>query len=226
MILLEDLRIRRHPRARRLSLSVDLRRGDIVLTWPRSAPEKAARTFVAAQQGWIVRQRARLADIPPPSPLFYDGALITVAGRQLTIRHTNGRGVTRIEEDTLIVHGAIDHLSRRVANIVKAEALRIFTQLAGEKAARIGQQIRNIRVADPRSRWGSCTSNGRLMFSWRAALAPLPVIDYLAAHEVAHLRHMNHGPAFWALCESLLAYGTIAAAESWIKTEGSALLRD
>ncbi len=160
---------------------------------------------------------------PTPVPLV-DGAIIPIDGRPHRIRHMPGaRRGAWVEADELRVSGAPEFLRRRVLDFLRAEARRRLIVLVAEKAARIEAVPRRLAVKDTRSRWGSCASDGSLAFSWRLVMAPDFVQDYVAAHEVAHLRHMNHGKRFWALVERLTPH--TEAAIAWLHEDGSRLLR-
>jgi predicted metal-dependent hydrolase len=104
---------------------------------------------------------------------------------------------------------------------LKKEARADLERLSRMHASSIGATIRSISMKDTRSRWGSCSTEGNLSFSWRIVMAPPQVIDYLAAHEVAHLKEMNHGPHFWALCRKLCPQ--MEEAKAWLKRHGSQL---
>jgi predicted metal-dependent hydrolase len=212
--------LRRHPRARRVSLRADARSGDIVLVLPRRAALNTALGFARSQAGWI---RARLAQVPPPMP-FADGATLEMMGAHLTIRHDPAvRGPAVRDGDILRVGGRPEFVARRVRDFLRGEALRLFAGLATDKALSIGRKIAALRVADTRSRWGSCARGGKLSFSWRLVLAPAHVVDYVVAHEVAHLAHHDHGPAFWLLVDRLTPHR--AAAQPWLRRNGIRLLR-
>ena len=135
------------------------------------------------------------------------------------------RGISKVEsrggEQVLLIGGAPEHLGRRLADFLKKQAREDLERAVSRHAGTLGTRASAIRVKDTRSRWGSCTSDGRLSFSWRIAMAPDFVLDYLAAHEVAHLQEMNHSPKFWALCKRLCP--ETERAKSWLKKNGSAL---
>lgn len=215
---IEGVKVVPNMRARRLALRLDQRRGDIVLTWPRRCSLQAAQRFVRENRNWIAEQRAKL----PPIRQFEHGMRLRIAGEYYTISHKEGRGLTRLEGTRLIVHGDIAHLNRRVRDFLRAEAHRVMSALADKKAAKIGLRPSSVRILDPKSRWGSCGPDGKLMFSWRLLLAPYAVMDYLVAHEVAHRKQMNHGPKFWALCATLTK--DVPAARDWLNTHGQELM--
>jgi predicted metal-dependent hydrolase len=169
---------------------------------------------------WVA---ARLAALPQPAP-FADGATVLIDGAPHPIRHAPGaRGGAWVEAGALHVSGDPAFLPRRVADFLRAEARRRFAAQALAKAAQAGLAVRRVTVKDTRTRWGSCSTDGVLMFCWRLLMAPPFVQDYVVAHEVAHLRHMNHGPSFWALADALSPHR--AAASAWLGREGAALLR-
>jgi predicted metal-dependent hydrolase len=211
---------RRSSRARRVSLRIDPREGAVVVTLPPRAGRTAGMALLMDHAAWVADRLAAL----PGAIAFADGAVVPLHGRQRRIRHVvAARGTVWIDADTIHVAGRPEFLPRRVADFFRAEARRAFAALVIEKAALAGVKPRRLTVKDTRSRWGSCASNGNLAFSWRLVMAPPFVQDYVAAHEVAHLRHMNHGPRFWAVVE-LLTPHTQAACE-WLRLEGPRLLR-
>ncbi len=197
-----------------MSLRVDARAGDVVLTWPlksRLSVEKALR-FIDQHRGWIATQRSNTTARKP----FAAGSIVPVAGIDYTIEHRPGRGATRFEDDKIIVHGQPEHINRRVRDFLKEEAARVLQQLSNHKGADIDLPPVAVRILDPKSRWGSCGPDGKIMYSWRLLLAPPAVMDYVVAHEVAHRVHMNHGRRFWALCADLAA-GEVKICRQWLR---------
>ena len=187
---------------------------------PNRASEAAAARFVASHAGWVMRQLARL----PAAVPFADGAVVPVMGRDITLRHLPGSRLgVRLEGDALLVSGHAEHLSRRVRDFLKALARREFAARAQAIAARIERRPARVAVRDATSRWGSCTAAGALSFSWRLILAPVWVLDYVVAHEVAHLVHLDHSPRFWKLVGELTP--DAARARAWLARHGPALHR-
>ena len=139
------------------------------------------------------------------------------------IRHApGGRGATHVADGpAIVVAGAPEHLRRRVVDFLKREAKRDLEPAVMGYAARLGVTVKAIRLRDQTSRWGSCSATGHLSFSWRLVMAPPFVLDYLAAHEVAHLREMNHSRRFWRLVESICP--ATEAARAWLSAQGGAL---
>jgi predicted metal-dependent hydrolase len=196
---IEGLRVRQHPRARRLALRVDTKTGEVVLVWPKRTSEKSVRRFIAESQAWIEKHRRQAPQKKP----FVHLSKVNFCGTEYTIHHQTSRGLTRFEGENLIVHGDEAHISRRVGDFLKAEALRVLTEITHKKSDFLGLKPVTVRVRDPRSRWGSCGNDSGIMYSWRLVMAPPEVMDYVVAHEVAHRVHMNHGRKFWQLCSDM-----------------------
>jgi len=212
--------IRVSPRARRLALRVDAAARGIELVLPRRVPNDVAIGFVARRRGWIA---ARVAAMPPPTRLA-DGATVPVFGVPHRIRRVAEAQAAPVTIDggEIRVRGDPAHLPRRVVDHLKALARRDFAARARALAARLGRSVTRVGVRDPKSRWGSCSSKGALSFSWRLVLAPEPVIDYVVAHEVAHLVEMNHGPRFWRVVAGLCPDS--AGPRAWLKRHRLELL--
>jgi len=211
---------RRSTRARRVSLRIDPRGGAVVVTLPPRAGRTAGMALLMNHAEWVT---ARLAALPG-AIAFADGAVLPLHGVDHRIRHLpEMRGLITVENREILVCGEAAFLHRRVADFFRAEARRRFTDLVHRKAERASLAPRRVTVKDTRSRWGSCTANRDIAFSWRLVMAPPHVQDYVAAHEVAHLRHMNHGPRFWALVAELTPH--TEGAMAWLRVHGPRLLR-
>jgi predicted metal-dependent hydrolase len=143
----------------------------------------------------------------------------------LIVHEPGTRGTVKVVRDEagpmLVVHGERPHLPRRIADFLKREAKRRIEVLVEKHTTAIGKRAKAIRYRDTTSRWGSCTADGTLSFSWRIMMAPSAVINYLVAHEVAHLKQMNHGPKFWKLCTELCP--DTEECRAWLKRNGAAL---
>jgi predicted metal-dependent hydrolase len=214
------IEFRRSARAGRLSLRVDNARQRVVLVAPASVAKRHAMDFLIRHEGWI---NARVAQLPVVQP-FQDGATIPILGVPHTIRGEPAklRGLVTLGAGIVTVPGAPEHVGRKLKDFLKKEAKREIAELARAKSAAVGRPVKGLTLRDTRSRWGSCSASGRLAFSWRLYLAPDWVLDYVVAHEVAHLKEMNHGPRFWALCASLTETDP-KAARAWLKQHGGAL---
>ena len=211
---------RRSQRARRVSLRIDPRGGAVVVTLPPRAGRTAGVALLMNHASWVAE---RLAALPGAIP-FAPGSFVPLHGTDHRIRHVpSGVGGVWVERGEIRVSGDADFLSRRVGDFFRAEARRRMCMLVGAKSAAADLRPLRITVKDTRSRWGSCAANGCLAFSWRLVMAPRFVQDYVAAHEVAHLRHMNHGPRFWTLVRELTPH--TEAAMEWLRTQGPRLLR-
>ncbi len=192
----------------------------MVVTLPLRASRRAGLALLKAHAGWVSDRLAAL----PTAVAFVDGAAVPIAGVPHTIRHcADAKGGAWLADGALHVSGAPEFLARRVADFLRAEARRRLSALAVHKAAEADLTISRLSIKDTRTRWGSCAADGSLAFCWRLVMAPDFVQDYVTAHEVAHLRHMNHGPRFWALVNQLTPHTRQSIA--WLHEDGAALLR-
>jgi predicted metal-dependent hydrolase len=224
-----EITLKRHPRARRYTLRVLERSREVVMTIPPRGSLREARDFAERNAGWIA---ARVKRIPTPIALT-PGTTIPVRGVPHLIAHRpKARGSTWFEtgEDgtpLLCVSGDAQHVPRRVRDFLKREAKRELTAATRRHAEALGVAIERIGVRDTTSRWGSCSRDmghaHSLSYSWRLILAPPLVLDYLAAHEVAHCRELNHSARFWRLVDQLTPERR--RAEAWLKTHGNSLHR-
>ncbi len=216
--------LRRRPTARRLTLRVSSATGEVVMTLPARTSLATAQTFALGHGGWIAARLARM----PVRVAFAVGSILPLRGIDHRIVHRGETGgLTRIEsqdgEAVISVACALPHLPRRVADFLEREARRDLAEAVRLYTEKLGQAPKRITVRDTRSRWGSCTARGELNFSWRLILAPPLVLDYLVAHEMAHLREMNHSARFWTLVGSLCPH--VEEAERWLKRNGAGLHR-
>lgn len=210
------VRWRRSTRARRLSLRVSRLDGVVTLTLPTRASKASALAFLNERADWL---RQTLDGIEGPLPVTL-GLHLPVEGVILTL----APGATRhaaIEGATLLVPAA--RPAAAALAFLRNRARERLTQRVAHHAQALGRPAGTLTLRDTRSRWGSCTAKGDLMFNWRLILAPPPVLDYVAAHEVAHLAQMNHSPAFWA--EVARLFPAHLEARRWLKTQGTHLHR-
>lgn len=215
-----QVRWRRSARARRVSLRIDARSASVVVTLPPRAGRRQGMTLLSVHAAWVAERLAALAPHLPLAP----GVELSLGGVPHAIRHSpEARDGAWLEPGAIVVAGEPALLAARVGDFLKAEARRRITVLAHGHAAQLGVKVRGIRLKDTRSRWGSCAPDGTLAFSWRLVMAPDWVLDYVVAHEVAHLKELNHAPGFWALLAGLTPHRATAVA--WLKKYGPGLLR-
>jgi predicted metal-dependent hydrolase len=212
--------IRVSPRARRVGLRIDAAERKVEVILPRGVAVKTGLRFLEAKRDWVA---ARLEALPQPVP-FVEGALVPVLGVVHRIRRELDLAAppVRIVDGEILVRGDPAHLARRVRDHLIAAARAEIAPRARRIAAQIGRDVARINLRDTRSRWGSCSAQGSLSFSWRLIFAPEPVLDYVVAHEVSHLVEMNHGPRFWQLVASLVPDS--AGPRAWLKRHRTRLL--
>jgi predicted metal-dependent hydrolase len=207
--------------ARRMRLRLDDSAALLKLTHPRHVRAAAALEWAASQKQWVARQ---LAQALPPLP-FEPGGVIPVEGRDVTLHWDESEHrCPRMENGRIVCGGPRQGFERRIAQFLRRLALQTLSAETAEAAGRAGLRAAAVSVGDARTRWGSCSSNGSLRYNWRLILAPVDARRYVVAHEVAHLRHLDHGPRFKAL-ESELFDGDEAAAQRLLRSEGPRLRR-
>lgn len=212
------LTLRRSARAKRLSLRISQLDGRVTLTLPKRVSEREALAFASEKAGWIRKHLDERGDDVVVGP----GAHLPIGGQMHRVEAGDGRRV-RFEGGRVFVPGAQDRIGARLGRHLKEIARARLAEASDHFAAKLGMPYAAITLRDTRSRWGSCTSQGRLMYSWRLILAPPPVLDYVAAHEVAHLAQMNHSPAFWAEVERI--HGPYKEPRDWLRRQGGDLHR-
>jgi len=212
------IRLRRSARARRLSLRVSRLDGRVTLTLPLRTPRREAIAFAREKAEWV---RAHLAQ-QRPKVVATLGATIPVEGQLLQIVEGRRTGLEPAQ-NRIAVSPRCRSVPAAVGGVLKAAARDRLTAASDRYAAALSRAYTRISLRDTRSRWGSCTSSGALMYSWRLILAPPEVLDYVAAHEVAHLAEMNHGPNFWAAVATLCP--DFAAHRLWLRHNGEELHR-
>ncbi len=220
-----SIRLRRHRRARRYTLRIHPSDREAILTMPPRGTLVDAKDFAQRHGAWIA---ARLGRLPKAAP-FHPGTLVPLRGVSHKIVHRAGvRGTVWTEtrdsgERIICVAGEPEHIDRRVHDFLKREARRDLQKASQHYAETLGVKVKRISIRDQSSRWGSCTSAGSLSFSWRLILAPGYVLDYLAAHEVAHLVEMNHSARFWKVVAKICPL--TERAKGWLDTHGNDLHR-
>lgn len=215
-----EVHLKRSSRSRRFSLRVSRLDGKVTLSMPLRAREGEALAFLRGHEGWLRETLATMpgADLQP----VRIGTRVAVEGRELLLAPGTGRGI-RVEGDQLLVPGDPAAAGARLAAWLKVLARDRLARASSHYAGLIGRPYATLALRDTRSRWGSCSPDGRLMYSWRLIMAPPAVLDYVAAHEVAHLIELNHSPAYWAvvgrICPGWQAH------RAWLHDQGRGLHR-
>lgn len=218
----QPVRLSVNPRARRISIRIDGRAGEAVLVAPSERRLAQAVAFARTKAGWIAeRLTAR-----PEREALAPGATVPVFGRPARLVSTGGAGAARLTEDAdgpvIASGGEGEAFARRVENLLKRVARETLVERTEVHRAALGQKPVKVSIGDPKSRWGSCSPHRRtIRYSWRVVMAPPDVIDYLAAHEVAHLVHADHSPAYWSVVERLI--GDHRPLRKWLREHGPAL---
>ncbi|MEL7117432.1 MAG: SprT family zinc-dependent metalloprotease [Pseudomonadota bacterium] len=213
-----EITLRRSARARRISLRVSSLDGRVTLSLPKRTSEQEALDFAASKEDWIRKHLSQHA----ASLTVGFGTVLPIEGADVTVRAGAVRSARR-EAGDLLVPPSEDMVAARVKAYLKLLARERLTRHATRYAKAVDRPLGRITLRDTRSRWGSCTSEGNLMFSWRLILAPPDVLDYVAAHEVAHLVEMNHSPAYWQVVAQI--YPDYAAERAWLRKNGTTLHR-
>ncbi len=209
--------LRRSKRAKRLSLRISSLDGRITITGPHFVPDPTFQDFFDSKASWIFDNHKNIARVQVQA-----NADIPVLGRAHVIRHSDLRRITAANGEILIPLKSTA-IGAQVKGFLKSLARERLAQASDRYAERIGQSYAGLRLRDTRSRWGSCTSEGYLMYSWRLVMAPPDVLNYVAAHEVAHLLEMNHSAAFWSLVRDI--YGDYDEQRDWLRKSGNQLHR-
>ncbi|MBL8692225.1 MAG: M48 family metallopeptidase [Rhodospirillaceae bacterium] len=206
--------------ARRVSLRVDAPTGVVLLVVPKRASLTRAADFAEKNRKWI---DSKLKSLPPPVP-FADGIDVPVGGQSHRIRHRpEMRGTVWREGNEIHIAGKVEHLPRRLTDWLKAEARREISALVDRHAEVVGRRPARVTLRDTTTRWGSCSPTGRIAFCWRLILAPREVMDYVVAHEMAHLVELNHGVRFWRLVRKLVP--DVDTPRRWLSDHGIRLHR-
>lgn len=210
--------IRISPRARRISIRISAAKDKVAMTLPKRTALESGLRFLHTKADWIMTHiqadyTIRLAD----------GVTISVLGKDYTIHNAQGRGITHLDEENnrLMVYGAPEFTERRVKDFLEKLLLETCVHKSAAMAGKIDRKISRVRVMEAGSRWGSCTSKAVLSFNRLLIFAPLVVLDYIIAHEVAHLKEMNHSTRFWQVTENL--YPAVDTARQWLRRYGHSL---
>ncbi|MFQ3183885.1 MAG: putative metal-dependent hydrolase [Alteromonas macleodii] len=213
-----EVQLRRSTQARRLSLRISRLDGRATLTLPHRVPEREGIAFLRDREEWL---RMHLDAIEPEVQVLIGGSVL-FRGAELSLVAGDVKRA-RLVDNALVLPDDPEKTGKRVAAFLKLQARDVLADASDRYSRALGVSYRRISLRDTRSRWGSCSSAGDLMYSWRLIMAPPEVLDYVAAHEVAHLKHMDHSPRFWAAVE--LLYPKHKACRTWLRTHGGALHR-
>lgn len=219
----DHVRVKHSARARRLALRLDPKERVINLVVPKGVPLQRAQDFAKYHETWIAKA---LMELPPAVPFAHDRTLpVLGADRLIVVEQDSNRKMTDIAlaPAHLLVRTNRDDPASRIERFLRNLAREKLGEMAHAKAVDINKKISSIRIGDTKSRWGSCSEDGSLAFSWRLIFAPALAMDYVVAHEVAHLVHLHHQKSFWNLCRDLSI--DFVEGEYWMRNHGHELMR-
>jgi predicted metal-dependent hydrolase len=217
-----SIALKRSKRAKRMTLRMTREGDSAVMTLPLRVSRAEAQSFAERSSTWLENQLRK----QPDKVEVADGASLTLRGETYTLAFTGrARGTVICDEasKTISIPGIAPHQKRRLVDWLKQQAQLDLQTASRGYAEKMGARFSSIHVRDQKSRWGSCTSDGKLSYSWRLIMAPPHVLDYVAAHEVAHLLQMNHSPRFWRLVLTHCKH--TKSAKDWLKKNGQTLHR-
>lgn len=202
-----------------MKLRYDATTDSAVVTMPNRSSEWAALKFAKQNLLWLLEQR----QTTEPQKFLLPGYIIPYMGEDHIIFHrTDQAGRVHIENNEILVGGLLHGFSVRIENHLKKQARSTIEPLADHMATKISKRFKRIQIRDTKSRWGSCSSAGNLSFSWRLIMTPPVILEYVVAHEVAHLQEMNHSASFWDVVNDLV--DDAKTSRKWLKTEGQKLM--
>ncbi|MBL4603505.1 MAG: M48 family metallopeptidase [Emcibacteraceae bacterium] len=214
-----SLVFKRHKRAKRLKLRYDATHDQAIITMPPRSSEREATKFANKHISWLNKQRS----MAPTRIYLLPGYTIPFKGINRLIIHTpDNNGRIKINDNEIIVGGTLEGFSVRLENYLKKMARADIEPIANTMANRTAKTFKRIQIRDTKSRWGSCSSSGNLSFSWRLIMTPPEILEYVVAHEIAHLTEMNHSRAFWQVVDTIIDHATVS--RKWIKNQGQHLM--
>jgi predicted metal-dependent hydrolase len=211
------IQIKKNRTSRRLIVRYKPLQKSLSLTLPQATSVRQGLHFINEKREWILHQVMQYSS----SNSFSDGQTIPVLGKNIRLEHVGGRGIVTEQDGVLKVHGDIEFMARRVQKYIVQKLKLEIIALAESFSKKLGTKVGNITLRDTSSRWGSCSSDGNLSFSWRLAFAPYEVMEYVVAHEVAHIREHNHSADFWALVVQICP--EFKTSQSWLREHGKSL---
>ncbi|WP_068168387.1 M48 family metallopeptidase [Neokomagataea thailandica] len=224
MVPVPSVQLRPSKRARRITLRADPTSGCVIAAYPAHLTQQYVRSFIRQHEDWINKANASL----PAPPFLGDGGSVLLNGVPTPIYHAPmARQGCVLTSNGLQVSGHSEHVESRVQRFLRALANKNLPVLLQEEAQRMNAHVIKIDIRNVRSRWGSCTRAGRIMLSWRLIMCPPTVQSYIMVHELSHLTHFDHSPAFWGHVDHFFSKGCSGrlAAERWLRQNGPALLR-
>ena len=208
--------IKTSKQAKRISVRINPSKNSLTLTLPRRASVEKGLQFLVSKETWLKNNLVKHETIK-----LEHGTKIPILGKEYIIKNLQGRGITRIENEEIIVYGMPQFTNRRIKEFLQKELFIQCQKRAVFMAENIARKVKAVKINSANSRWGSCTTQGVLTFNWLLIFAPSEILDYIIAHEVAHLQEMNHSDKFWQVVKRL--YPEIATAKKWLKTNGHKL---
>ena len=213
-----DVHLRRSVRARKFTLRVSSLDGKVSLSTPHFAKAYQINAFLKEKEPWL---RQRLSEVQLSVKVTF-GTVLPFIGREILVKRHVGRSV-KLSDDKILVPEKSRKPAVQVEVFLKQYAHQLLSKRATRYAEKLGSSYSKLSLRDTRSRWGSCSDQGALMFSWRLIMTPTKVLNYVAAHEVAHLRHMDHSHHFWTEVENL--FGDYKKQQRWLRENGPKLHR-
>ena len=216
--------VKKHATARRLIIRYQPLKKCVSLTLPKRVKLAQGLAFVQSKHEWIASQIAKFSpNYGDVEGYFADGGIIPILGENVIIKYVGGRGIANLADGILIIHGEQEFLQRRVRVWLRKKCANEINILTEKFRTQLGVKVQKITLRDTSSRWGSCSHNGNLSFSWRLIFAPKQVLEYVVAHEMAHLKEHNHSPAFWAVVAQICP--DWKQHREWLKRNGRMLHR-
>lgn len=213
-----DIEVKKSTKSKKISLRIDSKLNKAVLSIPRFCSLQKSLDFVVMHKQWIAEKLREL----PEKKLFEDGEIISLFGEELKIVHSpNTKAGVHIKGKNIIISGSLDFLHRRTKDFIIKTSKEKFYNLSKQKADEISERLNRVFIKDTKSRWGSCSSLRNINYSWRIALAPYHVFEYIVAHEVSHLKHQDHSQNFWNTVKELCPKYEISY--KWLQKNGKDL---
>ena len=213
-----EVNLRRSVRARQFTLRVSSLDGKVSLSTPHFAKICQINAFLKEKEPWL---RQKLSEVQLGVKVTF-GTVLPFMGRDILVERYIGHSV-KLRDDKILVPEKSRKPALQVGVVMKQHAHQLLSKRATHYAEKLGSSYLKLSLRDTRSRWGSCSDRGALMFSWRLIMTPPEVLNYVAAHEVAHLRHMDHSDHFWTEVENL--FGHYKKQQRWLRENGPKLHR-